>query len=219
MATGISQATEPPPNRQAARRRATVEEALDHAQVLLTEHGVAAVTVSEIARRMGMRAPSLYKYFPSLHAIYDALFARGNAQVAAYLEAAVRDTEPGLDRLLVGSRAMTRWCTVESGLAALLYWRPVPGFEPSPESFEPSQALWQRFREDLATAVHNRELTRGADSDEALRLLTIVIAGISSQHMANEPDAPYETGAFTTLTDKALEMFVRQFAPARKVAS
>ena len=24
-----------------------------------------------------MRQPSLYKYFPSLHAVYDALFARG----------------------------------------------------------------------------------------------------------------------------------------------
>jgi len=31
--------------------------------------------------------------------------------------------------------------------------RAVPGFEPSAESFEPSLALWRRFRDDLATAV------------------------------------------------------------------
>jgi len=27
---------------------------------------------SEIARRLGMRQPWLYEYFPSLHAVYDA---------------------------------------------------------------------------------------------------------------------------------------------------
>lgn len=44
---------------------------------IITEHGVGALTMSEMARRMGMRAPSLYKYFPSLHAAFDALFKRG----------------------------------------------------------------------------------------------------------------------------------------------
>jgi AcrR family transcriptional regulator len=196
-----------------------VEEALDHAQALMSEAGAGAVSVSEIARRMGMRAPSLYKYFPSRNAIYDALFARGNAEVSAYIDAAIGDAEPGLERLLVASRAMARWCTVESGLASLLYWRPVPGFQPSPESFAPSRQLWQRFREDLAVAARRRQLTPDADSDAAMRLLTIVIAGISSQHMANEPDASFETGAFTSLTEPALQMFVHRYTPTRRKAA
>jgi AcrR family transcriptional regulator len=196
-----------------------MEEALDHAQALMSEAGAGAVTVSEIARRMGMRAPSLYKYFPSLNAIYDALFARGNAEVSAYIDAAIDGSEPGLDRLLVASRAMARWCTVESGLAPLLYWRPVPGFEPSPESFAPSRQVWQRFRDDLAAAVRNRQLTPAADSEVAMRLLTIVVAGISSQHMANEPHESFEAGNFTSLTDDALQMFVRRYTPARRKAT
>jgi len=39
--------------------------------------GVAGLSVGEIARRMGIRPPSVYVYFPSKHALYDALFARG----------------------------------------------------------------------------------------------------------------------------------------------
>src|SRR5688572_14811799 len=119
MATTISQTV---PGRASARRLATVEEALDHAQAIVAEQGAGAVTVSEIARRMGMRAPSLYKYFPSLHAIYDGLFARGNAQLAQYIDDALQGCAPGLDCLLEGQRASIRWSTRETGLAPLLLW-------------------------------------------------------------------------------------------------
>ena len=87
--------------------------------------------LTETARRMGMRPPSLYKHFPSLHAIYDALFARANARVVAYVEEAVQGLDHGLDRLLEGHRALIRWSMLNPGLAPLLFWRPIPGFAPS----------------------------------------------------------------------------------------
>jgi AcrR family transcriptional regulator len=194
-----------------------VEEALDHAQAIVAEQGAGAVTVSEIARRMGMRAPSLYKYFPSLHAIYDALFARGNAQLTEYVEDATRDCEPGLDRLLEGLRAFTRWGTCQVGLAPLLFWRPIPGFEPSADSYAPARALWQLGRDELNTAVRKRQLTKAASSDEAMRMLTAAIAGVCSQQLANQPGARFEDGLFTSLTDEVLDMFVYYYsAPERK---
>jgi AcrR family transcriptional regulator len=194
-----------------------VEEALDHAQAIVAEQGAGAVTVSEIARRMGMRAPSLYKYFPSLHAIYDGLFARGNAQLAEYVEDAVRDREPGLDRLLEGGRAFIRWGTREVGLAPLLFWRPIPGFEPSADSYAPAQALWQSVREELRNAVRQRQLAEAADSDQGMRMFTIAIGGVGSQQLANQPGASYEDGLFTSLTDEVLNMFVTYYSPERKV--
>jgi AcrR family transcriptional regulator len=215
MATSISQISQ---DRTAARRRATVEEALDHAQAIVAEQGAGAVTVSEIARRMGMRAPSLYKYFPSLHAIYDALFARGNAQLTEYVDDAMRDCEPGLDRLLEGLRAFTRWGTRELGLAPLLFWRPIPGFEPSVRSYEPAQALLRRARDELRTAVHKRQLTKAADSEEAVRMLTIAIAGVCSQQLANQPGARFEEGLFTSLTEDVVDMFVNYYSPPERKA-
>jgi AcrR family transcriptional regulator len=208
MASTISQSA-----RVSARRDATIERALDHAQAIVAEQGAGAVTVSEIARRLGMRAPSLYKYFPSLHSVYDALVARGNAAVAAYIQAATRDTRPGLERTLASSRAMVRWSMEEPGLAPLLYWRPIPGFVPSEESFEPSQQMWRQWRRDLRIAVEDGDLRSSADSDEAMRMLTVLLSGICSQQLANQPDASYDEGVFSCLTDQALEMFVRHHQP------
>ena len=199
-------------DRVAIRRQATIEEALDHAERIVAERGAGAVTIAEIARRMGMRPPSLYKYFPSLHGVYDALFARGNARLASYVDDAVRNLDPGLDRLLEATRAIVRWSMLHRGLAPLLFWRPIPGFEPSPASYALAQHLVERSRADLATAVRRGELAPHADTDEVFRLFTSLSAGLCSQQMANEPDATYESGLFTSLTDEALDMFVQRYA-------
>ena len=199
-----------------ARRTATIDEAMGHAVEVINESGVGGLSVSEIARRMGIKAPSLYKYFPSLHAIYDELFRRGMTDIAAAVEASSVGEPEGLDRLVVGSRSMVRWSVNNQALAQLMFSRPVPGFVPSDESFAPSLALWQRFRYDLRIAARKRQLSRRADSDDALRLLTIVLAGIIAQQLANQPAATYETGAFTALTDGAIDMFLTHYAPRHR---
>jgi AcrR family transcriptional regulator len=199
--------------RQTARQASAREEALDHAQTIVAESGAGAVTVSEIARRMGMRPPSLYKYFPSLHGIYDGLFARGNLLLAQHVEAAVAGHEPGLERALESCRAICRWGMDEPGLAPLMFWRPIPGFEPSPEAFRPAEGLVRRTQEDLGLAVRMGELGPGGDSDQAMRLLTSVTAGLCSQQLANQPGVPFEEGLFTSLTDRALDMFVYYYGP------
>ena len=78
------------PDRRLLRRQQTIEEALDAAVAIMGEAGVGGLSMSEIARRLGMRQPSLYKYFPSLHAVYDALFARGVERSGAAIQAAVQ---------------------------------------------------------------------------------------------------------------------------------
>jgi AcrR family transcriptional regulator len=164
---------------------------------------------------MGIKPPSVYKYFPSLHAIYDGLFARGNARLARYVDEAVDELEPGLPRLLERNRAFLRWSMLNRGLAVLLFWRPIPGFEPSPESYALAEELATRARADLCEAARKGDLDESADSEEAFRMLTTLGAGIASQQLANEPGATYETGVFTSLTERALDMFVQQYAPRR----
>jgi len=205
-------------DRAGLRRQVTVEQALDHAERIVAEQGAGAVTIAEIARRLGMRPPSLYKYFPSLHGVYDALFARGNARLGWYVENAVLDVDPGLDRLLEATRAIVRWSMLNRGLSPLLFWRPIPGFQPSPESFALAQRLVRRSRADLATAVLQGTLAPTADSDEVFRLFTSLSAGLCSQQLANEPDSTYESGLYTSLTDQVLDMFVQHYAPPSRKA-
>jgi AcrR family transcriptional regulator len=187
------------------------DEALDHAVDLMTTDGVGALTVTEVARRMGIRGPSLYKYFPSRFALYDALFARGLAAEDAAVRAAAESAAPGVDQLRAGGRALVRWAVDNPALAQLLHWRPVPGFAPSPETFARSEEDTADARSVFAEAVRLGQLRAGSDSDDALRLWTVVLSGVLSQQLANEPGVPFDEGAFSRLTDAAIEMFLSTY--------
>jgi len=201
--------------RRLARRQRTVDEALEHAVAIMSEHGVGALTISEMARRMGVRGPSLYKYFPSLHAVYDLLFARGMTDSAAAVSVATASHEPGTASIRAAVRTIVAWCVANPALAQLMYWRPIPGFSPSAESFAPSIESMRQARAEFAAAVERGQLTTAADSDEAVRLLTVMISGLITQQMANEPGATYQTGAFTQLTDEAVDLVLARFTTDR----
>ena len=71
-------------DRRQRRRQETITEVIDTAAEIMVEQGVAGLSLGEVARRMGIRPPSLYVYFPSKHALYDALFAQGAELVLAH---------------------------------------------------------------------------------------------------------------------------------------
>jgi AcrR family transcriptional regulator len=195
------------------RRAAVIDEALQHAVAIMGEHGVGALTISEVARRMDMRGPSLYKYFPSLHALYDALFTRGLAAQQAAVAAAVDGLPTGVPQIRAGARAVVRWAVENPALAQLLHWRPVPGFEPSPEAFAPGQQDMALLRSVFAEAVRLGQLTPAAATDDGVALYTVVLSGVISQQLANEPGAPFADGRFSRLTDTAIDLFLSAYAP------
>jgi AcrR family transcriptional regulator len=204
----------PTADRRRLRRQRTIEEALDTAVVIMEEAGVGGLSMSEIARRLGMRQPSLYKYFPSLHAVYDALFARGVQRTRAAIQAAVDEEGPrGVLTIRAAARALLRWAVENPALAQLLYWRPVPGLAPTSATFAASERQMDALRGAFTAAVQAGELHPDAASDDAPRLFTIVLSGIISQQLANEPGADYGTGMFTRLTEAALDMFFARYAP------
>jgi hypothetical protein len=103
-------------------------------------------------------------------------------------------------------------------LAQLLYWRAVPGFEPSPETFAASARGMEQLRAELAEAVRRGELHPRADSDDAVRMLTILMSGLFTQQMANQPGVAYDNGLFTRRTDDALDMFIVYYDARRNDA-
>src|SRR3954469_16943683 len=87
------------PDRRARRRLETMTEILDLAEDVMEEEGVAGLSLAEVARRLGVQPPSLYKYFPSLSAVYDALFERGQIANLEAMRAASEHPAPGLPAL------------------------------------------------------------------------------------------------------------------------
>ena len=190
-----------------------MDEALDHAVAIMSESGVGALTVSEVARRTGMRGPSLYKYFPSLHAMYDALFARALLAQQASFYPELERLPRGVPRIRAAAIGIVRWSIENPALAQLLHWRPVPGFEPSPGTFELSRRDLEFARAEFAETVRLGQLTPAAGTDETLRLYTVLVSGVITQQLANEPGAGYEDGAFSRLTERAIDLFLSAYRP------
>ena len=157
------------------------------------------LSLAEVARRLGVQPPSLYKYFPSLMAIYDALFLEGQRQNLEAMRGGMQGAESGLDALIAGLEASGRWCLANRAVAELLFWRPVPSFHPSPEAFAVSMEMVELQRGALADAVAKGQLGPAANEEGAIYLVSTIIVGVLSQAFANEPDLPWGEGRFTPM--------------------
>ena len=70
-----------------AHRRAVRDATLDTTAALVAQHGLASVTMSQIAEQTGIGRATLYKYFPDVEAILVAWHER---QIAGHLEQLVQ---------------------------------------------------------------------------------------------------------------------------------
>ncbi|MEU6076647.1 TetR/AcrR family transcriptional regulator [Micromonospora sp. NPDC047074] len=116
------------PTRRERLRTATVTEIKDGARRLLVTGGVDAISLRAIARDMGMTAPAIYRYFPSLEALVADLAADLYNELRLRLEAA-RDDAGGapVAQLLAMSRAFRAWSTAHPAEFGLIFGAPVPG--------------------------------------------------------------------------------------------
>jgi len=209
----IASITATPADRRSRRRQETIEEILGIAVDVMTEQGVNGLSLSEVARRLGVKPPSIYKYFDSIMGIYDALFERGQRGHLEAMRAAMEGAAPGLDALAAGLEASGRWAVTHPATAQLLFWRPVPSFEPSPEAMAPSFEMVRIQRQALADAAAGNQLGPGADSDEALFVTSVFVSGVIGQAMANEPGVPWGEGIFSPLLPKLVGLLAALYPP------
>jgi AcrR family transcriptional regulator len=202
-----------PPDRRARRRQETIHEILAIARDVMTEEGVNGLSLAEVARRLGVRPPSLYKYFPSLMAIYDTLFVEGQRENLEIMRIGMQTAEPGLDALVAGLEASGRWSLANRAVAELLFWRPVPSFHPSPEAFAVSIEMVELQRGALADAVAKGQLGPAANEEDAIYLVSTMIVGVLSQAFANEPDLPWGEGRFTPMFARLMRLLPTAFPP------
>ena len=182
-------------DRRHQRHEATKAEILEAAWDIVRAEGLAALSLRDVAARVGMRAPSLYSYFDSKHAIYDAMFGQA---WQAYLDLA-RALDPPKDPrglLLIAARTFIAFGVADPARHQLMNQRTIPGFEPSPESYAPSVEVFEMFRERLASV--------GIDDPKALDLWTALVGGVVNQQIANDPGGD----RWTRLIDDVVDMYL-----------
>ena len=190
-------------DRRAERNAATRAEILEAAWALVREEGLAGLSLRDLGRRVGMRAQSLYSYFDSKHAIYDAMFAEGWRDLLDRVGAS-RFSDDTLEAFRQRVHLLVAFATEDPARYQLLFQRTIPGFEPSPESY--------------ALAVEALELTKarltalGVTEPRHVDLVTAVIAGLVAQQHANDPAGD----RWTRLVDEAVDMLMTHFNPRRR---
>ena len=122
---------------RSARKASATADIVAVAWELARENGLSGLSLRDLARRLGMAAPSLYSYFASKNALYDAMFADGYRAFLA-LEAPV-DGPDLRTALRSNAEQFVRFGTEDPVRFMLLFQRTIPGFEPSPESWDLAQ--------------------------------------------------------------------------------
>lgn len=197
------------------RRRQTREEILDAALDVVTEQGAAALNLSEVARRVGLRQPSLYQYFESRAAMYDALFERGMQQHLELVQQAVAGNRPGLAALRAVATTTVRFCITQPALTQLLFFPAVPGFRPSARAYQPSVEVRELMVAAMEAAVRGRELHPAATTESGLALFITLSAGVASMQLGNDQQATPDDARYAPLINHALDMFVAHFSPEK----
>lgn len=178
-----------------------------------SEHRRPALSLNAIARRLGVTTPALYTYFENKDAIYDALFRQGFEQFGAAMRSAMDQGGAAYERVRRAFATHMRFAQENPELYQLMVQRPVPGFVPSEESMDVSLGVLRESREWLQAVVEGAELTPQLPVARAGDLMIALMQGLTSLHLANNPELPVGEGRFGTLIDDAARLFFDAWQP------
>lgn len=179
-----------------------MDEILAEAWRLAREGGLAALSLRELAAAVGMRPQSLYSYFASKHAIYDAMFAQG---CHAFEEGKPHGKLVGdlrQDLRTIG-RYFVEFCAADPVRYQLMFQRTIPGFEPSAETFALSTASLADVTAHLGSL--------GVVDPAHLDLFTALGTGLADQQVSNDPGGD----RWIRLIDDAMDMFADHVSRSR----
>jgi AcrR family transcriptional regulator len=167
-----------PRSRRERLRESTLREIADAGRAQLREVGPQGLTLSAVARELGMTAPALYRYVDGVHGLLTLLVAEGYSSLAEAVESA-RDAVPADDpggRFVAIADALRSWAKADTAQYGLLFGTPVHGYV-APEDGPTADgarraagALWQVLRDARSAGLLGEPLVRDVEP-AALALL------------------------------------------------
>jgi AcrR family transcriptional regulator len=185
----------------AQRRSHRLDQILAAAWDIAAESGLGAVSLHEVARRVGVRQPSLYGYVSSKLDLYDAMYGQAYEQLLARLDAA----GPGgtaREQLQRISRIILEFAVENPPRQQLMFERTIPGFEPSPATYALAVRVVDRCVASLSAL--------GAGSPAHVDVYTALVGGLGAQQVANDPGGDRFIRHLEALLDLFLDHFVPQ---------
>ena len=173
---------------------------MDAAWDLVHTEGLAALSLRELARRVGITTPTVYAYFDSKDPIYDAMFGRAATEFVDWVTEPLEAREPE-EVLMLRAYRFVEFCTSDVARYQLLFQRTIPNFEPSAESYTRAVRALESARECL--------VLNGITQPKHLDLWTALLSGLVDQQVSNDPGGD----RWTRLIEEAVAMFLAHTRP------
>jgi AcrR family transcriptional regulator len=178
------------------RRAAAAARILDAAWELARENGLAGMSLRDLGRRLGMATTSVYSYFDSKAALYDAMFADAWQSLIDY-----DPPTPAADLATAIRRETHRWVSfsvADPVRFQLMSYRTIPGFEPSVESYAAAKRAYAQSFDPWRAF--------GSIEQSDIDLLIALANGLIGQQLANEPGGDHWIG----LVDEGIDLIVHR---------
>lgn len=146
---------------------------------LVARGGLAGLTLRELAKEAGTTTPTVYSYFDSKNAIYDAMFGDAAAGFEAEMRREWLAPAGTPERLVEAARRFFDFCVSDIPRYQLLFQHSIPDFHPSDDSYAPAVRALQVAVDLLADC--------GADQPWQVDMWTAFLTGLVSQQIANDP--------------------------------
>ncbi len=153
----------------------------------------------DLGREVGLKAQSLYAYFDSKAALYDAMFRQGHEVLAELMQVWPDDLSVDDDpreRAKELCRQFFAFCVADPVRYQLLFQRIIPDWEPSAESYALAVEQLDHLRRNLASV--------GIDDPRQVDLWTAVLTGLTDQQISNDPGGD----RWAQLVDEAVDMLL-----------
>jgi AcrR family transcriptional regulator len=182
-------------NWREARRQSARATVLTAAWEMVRADGLAALSLRDLARRAGITTPTIYAYFDSKNAIFDAMFGEA-AESFAESKVELIDTGDPQRNLTADAKRFIEFCMSDVARYQLLFQHSVPGFIPSPQSYAPAVRALDLTREQLARY--------GVRDPRHVDVWTALLTGLVDQQISNDPGGD----RWTRLVDDVVHMFL-----------
>lgn len=126
------------PSRRERIREQTQDEIKVAARAQLVTNGPGGVQLRAVAREVGLTAPAVYRYFPDLDELVEALTVDLFGELCDDMEAAAAPLTDPFSRMLALSRAFRQWAVQHPHEFGLLFTTP-----PTAQGQEPTNACQQ----------------------------------------------------------------------------
>ncbi|MEU4179801.1 TetR/AcrR family transcriptional regulator [Streptomyces sp. NPDC026589] len=140
-----------PPSLRQRRRAVATQEIVNAAELHITEHGSAALSLRAVARSLGMSVQALYHYFPDRNALVTVLIAKAYEDLATAVQTAADATppDPSVPGFVIAAEGYRQWAVSHPERFQLLYGTPLRSYAapvggPTTRAMQQMSAAFQR---------------------------------------------------------------------------